>query len=65
MDSISGTLQDVIADASHDQVEIATNSLSININNVVHAGTTLFLRFMGFSPELKTEFNRIKSAHQF
>lgn len=65
MDTISGTLQDVIADATSEQVEIATNSLKISINDFQHAGTTLYVRFMGFSPELKTEFERIKSIHQF
>lgn len=65
MDAISGSLKGVIDDLTNEQVEISTNSLTININNVEHAGMSVFMRLMGFSPELKTEFARIKSAHQF
>ena len=65
MDSISPTLKTAIEDATADTVEIATNNIQININKVEHAGTTLYVKAMGLSPELKSEFHRIKTMHNF
>jgi hypothetical protein len=42
-----------------------TNSLSLNINKVEHAGTTLYAKAMGLSPELTAEIFRIRSMHKF
>ena len=66
MDSISPTLKVAIEDASADNIEMATNHLQVNINKVEHGGgTTLYVKVMGLSPELKQEFHRIKTMHNF
>lgn len=65
LDSISGPLKEIVGDASADTIEISTNHLSININKVEHAGTTLYVKVLGISPEVQNEFHRIKSMHKF
>lgn len=66
MDSISPTLKTAIEDASAENIEIATNHLQLNVNHVGdHGGTTLYVKMMGLSPELKQEFHRIKTMHNF
>lgn len=64
-DSISTTLNDVITDSSASSIEYSTSSLSININKVLNPGTTISAKFLGFSPELSDDYNRIKSSHKF
>ena len=62
--TISGTLKDVITQAGTDN-EISVNSLSLNINKVLHAGTTVMAKLLFLSPELIAEHYRIKTLHKF
>ena len=63
MDTIGGTLKDVVAEA--DSVEISTSALSINLNKVEKPGLSVFAKAMFLSPDLKEEYYRIKALHKF
>jgi hypothetical protein len=63
--SISESLQSVIQEAQTEQVEYTTNSFSVNINKVEHAGTTVYAKVLFLSPELNDEDTRIRSLHKF
>ena len=65
IDQISGNIKDVVNEAESEAIEINTNTLSVNINKVDHAGTTLYLKLMGLSPELNHEIARLKGMHTF
>ena len=61
-DSISGVVRDVVNDASAN-AELSTNSLTININKVEHAGLSMYAKLMLLSKEA-TEYNlRTKTLH--
>ena len=53
---ISGPLKDILKDqeesGAHD-AEIQVNSLSVNLNRVKHAGTTIVTKLLFLSPELR------------
>ena len=63
--TIQGTLGEVIKDSSADLIDIATNSLSVNLNKVEHAGTTINAKVLILSKEVKQEFTRLKALHNF
>lgn len=65
VDAIGGTLKDVVSDESSHDPEVSTNSLSININKVMNAGTTLNFKALVLTPEVDEEYNRIKQLHKF
>jgi len=65
LDSISGTLKDTIAEAATQKVDISTNSLSININKVEHAGFSIYLKGLLLTEEVKNDYNTIKGIHKF
>lgn len=45
-DQISGTVREVVNEASAAAVELSTNSLVININKVEHAGFSVYAKLM-------------------
>ena len=63
--TIQGTLGEVISDSSADLIDIATNTLSVNLNKVEHAGTTVNVKVMILSKDVKQEFIRLKALHSF
>ena len=63
--TIQGTLGEVISDSSADLIDIATNSLSVNLNKVEHAGTTVNAKVMILSKDVKQEYIRLKTLHNF
>ena len=63
--TIQGTLGEVINDATQGQIDIATNSLSINLNTVEHAGTTVSAKVLLLSNEVKQLFVSLKALHSF
>lgn len=64
-DSVQSTVRSVVEESGASGAEISTSSLSININKVQHAGTSLNAKLMFLSPEIKSEYDRIKSMHKF
>jgi len=64
-DTISGTLRDVVAEASAAAVELTTNQLQININKVEEAGHSVYVKLMIASNEAKEAFLAAKTAHNF
>ncbi|CDW81584.1 ef hand family protein [Stylonychia lemnae] len=62
---ISSQLSEVVLDAANHPVEINTSSISISLNNVENAGTHLYTKFMVLSNELKEEYNKIRTIHNF
>jgi len=46
VDQIQGTIKETVVEAKNEAVDISTNSLSININKVEHAGLAFFLKMM-------------------
>jgi hypothetical protein len=56
VDQIQGTFKNVVEEAKQGgQVEISTNSLSLNINKVEHAGFSIYAKLMLLSQEAKHE----------
>lgn len=62
-DQISGTVREVINDASAVNIETSTNQLSININKVEHAGLSIYAKLMLMSKEASECNNRVKTLH--
>ena len=62
-DQISGTVREVINDASAAAVELSTNSLTININKVEHAGLSVYAKLMLMSKEAEDYNNKAKVLH--
>jgi hypothetical protein len=66
VDSVSGTMQEVVAEASSaGNSELATNSVSININKVEHSGFSASAKICLLSPEAKKAFEDIQAVHRF
>jgi hypothetical protein len=63
--TIQGTLGEVIGDATQGQIDIATNTLSVNLNTVEHAGTTISAKVLILSNEVKQLFVGLKALHSF
>lgn len=63
--SISGTLKETIEDAANQPVDIAVNSLSINLNKVEHAGFSIYVKAMFLSQEVRNDFHTLKGVHTF
>jgi hypothetical protein len=63
--TISGSLSDVIQDAANQPVDINTSTLKLSLNRVENAGTHLYTKFMVLSNELKEEYNRVRTLHNF
>ncbi len=63
VDSISGTLNETIQEAASQQVDIATNTASININKVENSGFGIFLKGMLLTQEVKNDYASIKGLH--
>jgi hypothetical protein len=63
--NIQGSLSQVIEECKSDKVEINTSHISININKVQNAGTTLHAKLMLLSNEAKQEYHRMRVLHNF
>jgi ACT domain-containing protein len=61
--SIHGTLSEVIEQAAQEAVEISTSHLKLSLNNVEHAGTTLYAKLMFVSNELLEEYSKVRASH--
>lgn len=63
--TIQGTLGEVLTEATKDNIDIATNTLSVNLNKVEHAGTTFNVKALLLSNEVKHQFVSLKALHSF
>ena len=63
--TIQGTLGDVLNDSTADNIDLATNTVSLNLNKVEHAGTTVNVKVLLLSNDVKQEFIRLKALHSF
>lgn len=63
--TIQGTLGEVITDANSEEIDISTNTLSVNLNKVEHAGTTVNVKVLLLSNEVKHQFVALKALHSF
>jgi hypothetical protein len=63
--NISSQINEVVAEASAQQVDINTSHFSLNINKVEHAGLHIYSKLMILSNEVIEEYSRIRGMHKF
>lgn len=64
VDSISGTIREVVDDASSIEDPLSTNTLSINVNKVENPGLTLSGKVLILSQETENAYNEAKNLHK-
>lgn len=63
--NIQSSLSEVVQEAASENVEINTSHLSVNINKVQNAGTTISTKLMLLSHDAIEEYKRVRALHSF
>ena len=66
VDTLSAPMKEVLSDVTETSLsDIATSSLTVNINNIEEPGLSFDAKFLLLSPELQKEHLRVRTLHNY